>query len=188
MQIKFSKQILKVVKKMQKQVDDLTKEALNRVVSYATNSAQNSFDKFYDEVPADDPFVFVSNTPITQYKDHAWSRKINCVGNQVLFIEFGAGVYYYTGDVEARLYSKYLGNLPTRPSMIYEIGGYGQHRGRDDVWFYKSQTGRESENAYYVKTNRQGQSIMITHGNRPARALYRGVGLAVRRLAEGRLK
>jgi hypothetical protein len=29
---------------------------------------------------------------------------------------------------------------------------------------------------------------MITHGNRPARALYRGVGLAIRKLVGGKLK
>ena len=188
MKVKFNQQLLKVIKNIEKKVDVQTQEALNRVVEYATLSSQNSFDRFFDEVPSDDPYVFVRNTPITQITKTQWSRSIECAGNQVLFIEFGAGVYYYTGDLEARLYGKYLGNLPPRPSSIYNIGGYGKGRGKDDLWFYKSKTGRESENAHLVKYNKNGEPIMITHGNRPARALYRGVGMALRRLAEGKLK
>ena len=193
MQVKFDKSILKVVDKIKQQVDKQTQEALNRVVEYATTNAQNAFDRFVFEVPADDPFVFVVNTPMVQLGKRTWSRTITCVGNQVLFIEFGAGVYYYTGSTETRLYQKYLGGLPDRPSSIDEIGHYHltrypQSRGKDDTWFYKSQTGRESENAHLIKFNKNGEPIMKTHGNRPARALYRGVGLAVRKLAGGRLK
>jgi hypothetical protein len=207
---KFNKSVLKLVDNIKKEVDKQTQEALNRVVNYATANTQNSFDRFYDEVPADDPFVFVKNTPMVQLNNHTWARTIKCTGNQVLFIEFGAGKYYYT-NVEARMYSKYLGYMKDRPSGIYDIGGYmGNNdfsssisqqaivdfgrkrnivsRGKDDVWFYKSKTGRESENAHIVKYNRSGDPIMITHGNRPARALYRGVGLAIRKLVGGKLK
>ena len=187
--LNFNKQIIKVIDNIQKKVNDQTKEALNRVVNYATTNAQNSFDRFVYEVPADDPYVFVMNTPLIELgtsKYPKYSRTIQCVGNQVLFIEFGAGVYYYT-DTETRLYQSVMGGLNPRPSSIANIGEYG-FRGKDDVWFYKSKTGRESENAHFVKYNRNGDTIMITHGNRPARALYRGVGMALRRLAGGRLK
>lgn len=185
--VKFNKSVLKVVDKIKKQVDTQTQEALNRVVEYATTNTQNSFDRFYDEVPADDPFVIVKNTPLVQLNKHTWSRNIKCMGNQVLFIEFGAGITYYT-DVEARMYSKYLGYMNDRPNGVYNIGEYGKGFGKDDVWFYKSQTGRESENAHLVKYTKGGSPIMVTHGNRPARALYRGVGLAIRKLAGGKLK
>lgn len=188
MKVSFNKQILHVVKKIQNKVDKMTQEALNRVVNNSTILAQEYFDRFYYEVPADDPFVFVSNTPMLQVGKTTWSRQINCVGNQVLFIEFGAGQYFYTGDLEARLYAKYLGNLATRPPMISDIGTYGSGRGKDDVWLYKSKTGRESNNASLYRYNKNNEPIMITHGNRPARALYRGVGMALRRLAEGKLK
>ena len=114
-----------------------------------------------------------------------YSRSISATGNQVLFIEFGAGKYFYT-DTATRMFKGVMPN--DRPSSIFDIGGYGQHRGLDDVWFYKSQTGRESENAHWVKNNRNNEPIMITHGNRPARAMYLAVGMAIRRLLGGRLK
>ena len=189
MEIKFDRQVLKVIKNLKKQFETKSKDVVNQVVEYATINAQNSFDKFYDEVPADDPYVFVTNTSLAKVGNN-YERTIRCVGNQVLFIEFGAGQYYYT-EAETRLYDKYLGGLDHRGKpKVYDIGHYGggNSRGQDDLWFYKSQTGRESENAHYVKENRNGEPIMITHGNRPARALYRAVGMAVRRLAEGKLK
>lgn len=170
-----------------KEVKIRTEKALNNVVDYATNQAQNGFDRFTFEVPSDDPFVFVYSSPMAQTKKYEYSRTIKCVGNQVLFIEFGAGKYYYTGDTEARLYQSVL-PINLRPSGIYDIGNYGKGRGKDDVWFYKSQTGRESENASLFRQNRNGEAIMITHGNRPARALYRAVGMAIRRLKGGKFK
>ena len=186
LKVKFNKRIHNVVDKMQKSIDKLTQEALNKMVDYATNQAQNTFDRFVFEVPADDPYVFVKSTPISKIKETTYTRTISCIGNQVLFIEFGAGTWYYT-DTEVRLYSNILGGLNDRPPSIYEIGGYGSGRGKDDLWFYKSHTGRESENAHLIKFNRKGEPIMITHGNRPARALYRGVGMAIRRLKGGKL-
>lgn len=185
--ISFNRQVLRVVKKIQNDVEKMTREALNRVVDYATTNTQNSFDRFVFEVPSDDPFVFVQNTPIVEYRKGLFSRSIKCTGNQVLFIEFGAGIYFYT-ETETKLYQNTLGGLNPRPPMIYNIGEYGKGRGKDDLWFYKSKTGRESENASLYKYNKNNEPIMITHGNRPARALYRGVGLALRRLAGGRLK
>jgi len=173
-----------IINKYLKQVDKIAKKSLDSVVEYATRQAQNTFDRFVFEVPSDDPYVWVVNTPITKSKT-TYSRKITARGNQALFIEFGAGVYYYT-NVETRLYQQYIPN--DRPSGVYGIGEYGQQRGKDDVWFYKSRTGRESENAHLFKYNRRGEPIMITHGNRPARALYRGVGMALRRLQGGRFK
>ena len=173
-----------IINKYLKQVDNITKKSLNSVVEYATKQAQNTYDRFAFEVPSDDPYVWVVNTPLTKSQT-TYSRTITARGNQALFIEFGSGKYFYT-DVETRLYKQYIPN--DRPNGIYDIGGYGQHRGLDDVWFYKSQTGRESENAHLFKYNRSGEPIMITHGNRPARALYRGVGMALRRLQGGKFK
>lgn len=193
MKIKFNKQVLKIVDNIQKKVDKQSQEALNRVIEYATNHAQLGFDRFVIEVPSDDPYVWVKHTPIEQIGKRRWSSKIICTGNQVVFIEFGAGVYNYT-ESEVKLYNKYLGGLDHRGTPhVDDIGNYhlakwGRSRGADDVWFYKSQTGRESENSHLVKYNSVGEPIMITHGNRPARALYRAVGMSVMRLARGKLR
>ena len=180
-----------IINFINKRVDELTKQALTNVVEFTTKNAQKSFDRFVVEVPSDDPFVSVNHTPIIK-NNGIYSSSVKCLGNQVLFIEFGAGVYHYTGDLETRLYNKYLGNLPSRPATIDDIGNYhlaisGRSRGQDDNWFYKSRTGRESNNAHLIKYNKAGQPIMFTHGNRPARALYRSIGVAMRRLLGGKL-
>lgn len=193
MKITFNKQIRQVVDKIQKQIDDQTKEALERVVDYATVHAQNSFDRFVIEVPSDDPYVWVKRTQLSKTGKTKWSSTISCIGNQVIFIEFGAGVYNYT-ESEAKIYQRYLGGLDHRGTpRVDDIGNFhlakwGRSRGSDDLWFYKSQTGRESENAHLVKYNSAGEPIMITHGNRPSRSLFRAVGMAVMRLARGKLK
>lgn len=193
MEVKFNKQVLNVVKNIQNKIDSQTVEALNRVVNYTTEHAQQSFDRFVIEVPSDDPYVWVKNTPIAKLGKTKYTSTISCIGNQVIFIEFGAGVYEYT-ESEAKLYQKALGGLDHRGTpRVDDIGHYhlakwGRSRGLDDVWFYKSQTGRESETAHLFRYNLAGEPIMITHGNRPARALYRAVGQAVMRLARGKLK
>ena len=170
-------------------VEKYTKNVVNSMTEYATKQAQNNYNKFEIEVGADDPYVSVFNTPLSQTGKNTYNRMITCYGNQVIFIEFGAGVYYYT-ETETRLYSNILNH---RPRGVDEIGHYhnakwGRSRGQDDLWFYKSRTGRESENAHLYKFNKSGDPIMITHGNRPARALYRAVGMAFRKVKGGKLK
>ena len=180
----------KIMQNIAKKVEETTQNTLNKVVEYATKQSQNQFDRFVMEVPSDDPYVWVVNTPIAKESETRYSRTIKATGTQLLFIEFGAGVYYYT-DMETRLYHNYIPN--DRPAGVDEIGNYhlakwGRSRGSDDIWFYKSQTGRESETAHLYKVNRNNEPIMITHGNRPARALYRGVGMAMRRLQGGKFR
>lgn len=158
------------------------KEEVEREIEKIPVQAQTYYDKFVIEVPADDPYVDVFSN--MKKSKELTTYTIDCVGKNVLFIEFGAGVYYYT-DVETRLYKDMVGN--DRPASVDKIGHYhlakgGRSRGLDDLWFYKSQTGRTSENAHLVKYNKKGEPIMITHGNRPARALYRAVGMAMKRI------
>lgn len=174
-----------IIEYINKLLDERTKKALDGVVEYATKQAQVGFERFAIETPADDPIVFVINTPTTKYSKTGYTRQIECVGNQVLFMEFGGGLYYYT-DVETRLYQNIIPIEP-RPVGIVDIGTYGRGFGSDDYWFYTSKNGRESETSQYVKATNTGYT-MITHGNRPARALYRAVGMAIRRLKGGKLK
>lgn len=187
MKVVIDNKISDLVKRLEKKVDEATTNTVNKVTDYVVRNAQAGFDRFMIEVPADDPIVDVFSTSLLK-EDTKYSRTIECRGDQVLFIEFGAGKYYYTGDTETRLYQGVIPNIKPRPNSILDIGEYGSGRGKDDVWFYKSDTGRESENAHLVKYNRNGDPIMITHGNRPARALYRAIGMAMRRLLGGKLK
>lgn len=185
MKISFDVNIDEYVKSLEKKVKDFTTTTLNKLVDTATKYAQQGYDRFVPEVASDDPYVFVFNSPITQEGNYKYSREIRCVGNQVLFIEFGAGLPYYT-ETELRLYQNILPINP-RPNGIHEIGTYGDGRGMDGTWFYKSYNGRESETTHWIKDNLSGEAIMLTHGSRPARALYRGVGMAVRKLIGGKL-
>ena len=78
-------------------------------------------------------------------------------GNAVMFIEFGAGVYYngsgsYPGELE--------------PGVV-GIGQYGQGRGKNDWWLYPGEPG----NAGGVPSTAV-PGMTITHGNPPAAAMY----------------
>jgi len=163
-----------------------TKELVDREIEKIPVHAQRNYNKFVIEVPADDPYVNVYSS-FTKTPDKT-TLQIDCRGRQVLFIEFGAGIYYYT-ETELSLYKPYMAGVSDRGNpRVDDIGHYslaigGRSRGMDDYWFYKSETGRESKNAHLVKyTKKDGAPIMITHGNRPSRSLYRATGMAKRRI------
>ena len=161
------------------------KELVEREIEKIPQQAQNNYDNFIIEVPADDPYVDVY-THTNKTKDKT-ELTIQCRGTQVIFIEFGAGIYYYT-EKELQLYKNYMqGVNPRGNPKVDEIGFYHNSvgemsRGQDDLWAYKSQTGRTSENAHLLRYNRAGEPIMITHGNRPSRSLYRACGMAKKRI------
>ena len=67
-------------------------------------------------------------------------------GEEVAFIEFGAGVYYNGAE-------SYKGH---RPPEVARIGEYGQGKGKRNTW------------AYYD----ENRVLHFTHGNPPANAMY----------------
>lgn len=123
-----------------------------------TTATQGFADALYDGVND----VAVSVEPIQNgYAVHAR-------GNSVLFIEFGAGVYYNgTGS--------YPGEIP--PGVV-GIGQYGQGHGKNDWWSYKGQLG----NAGGVPSTKN-PGLNLTHGNPPAQAMY-NAQMEVERRAE----
>ena len=68
-------------------------------------------------------------------------------GDQVAFIEFGAGVFYNGSGANYKL---------GRPPEISGIGEYGQGKGKQNTWGYYDDTG----------------ALHLTHGNPPANAFY----------------
>lgn len=97
--------------------------------------------------------------------------KVVATGNAVMFIEFGAGVYYNGSG-------SYPGELP--PGVV-GIGEYGQGRGKNDWWLYPGPPG----NAGGVPST-SVPGMTITHGNPPAAAMYHAeqdVRNAVERIA-----
>ena len=182
---------------IKKLTQDLTKKAHQKALSMLESvcgdivkTTQLNFNREIPNIPADDPYVKVSQTPTFYVGKNMVGRTIKCVGNQVLFVEFGAGVHeQYRTKTLAINENNEVFDYATRPSGIVPIGSYGKGRGQDDYWFYKSETGRGSMNAEQIRYNPKTNSYtMLTIGIRPVRALYRALGNTFKKLGNGRLK
>lgn len=196
MEIKFEgKQLQSIINKKQKEIDKITKNALNEVVDYATTQAQNGFNNFIGEASTDDPNVTVKSSSIKRETKSAFSRKISCYGSQVLYIEFGVGLMPYN-ETEARMYRNVMLDsngvpISLRPHGIDPIGTRGKGYGSQDKWIRPSTTGEPQcvgEGHVHIKdkygndTGKVRTDVVWTEGHRPARALYRAVGMAIKRL------
>ncbi|MBQ9708086.1 MAG: hypothetical protein IJV66_02745 [Firmicutes bacterium] len=83
------------------------------------------------------------------------------------FIEFGTGIGMGQGYPDD----------PGRPAGIAGLGEYGQHKGAHPPWGYYGDIGSHPPNGTFVAgavgsgttaKSRNGRSLIITHGNRPA--------------------
>ena len=177
-----------IITHINKLVQKKQQETLNKVCNETQKQAQRSFNRAKPEVPADDPNVMVYQSP-TFYVDNATiGRKVICEGNQVLFIEFGAGVHHKLETSTIVVSGNEDVEWASRPKGIVGIGEYGHGFGKDDYWFYKSKTGRGSINSEQVRYNfNKNTYTMITIGIRPVRALYLAIGLSFRKLLGGKL-
>ena len=184
--MELKNQITDVITRLNKDVDDYAKRVIEETGKEIERGAKRNFNKVIGDIPADDPNILVYSMPAIKRGDR-WSKMIICNGNQVLFVEFGAGVSHQTETSTIVMSNNQQIEYASRPMGIVGIGEWGSHRGRDDVWFYKSKNGRESLHSHLAKTNRRGEFIMITSGIRPVRGLYRAIGTAFRKLGSGRL-
>lgn len=75
-------------------------------------------------------------------------------GDQVAFIEFGAGVFYNGSGANYKL---------GRPPEISGIGEYGKGKGSQPLWGYYDKNGMTYNGKPFVH---------LTHGNPPANAFY----------------
>jgi hypothetical protein len=80
---------------------------------------------------------------------------ITATGQSVTFIEFGTGIHYAEQHPKAN-------------ALGFVRGAYGQGKGSRDSWGYYGSPGT---NGRVIKENDKG-SVVITHGNPPARAMY----------------
>lgn len=102
---------------------------------------------YYSEAQYDGEFEISVDSTVTKTTATIYAR-----GSEVAFIEFGAGVYYNGAESYP---------LP-RPDGIVGIGKYGKGRGKRKAWGYYAEEGNKD-------------SLVITHGNPPAKALYKGM-------------
>lgn len=92
---------------------------------------------------------------------------LTATGNAVTFIEFGTGVHYSEQHPKAAA----LGTIR---------GAYGQGKGSRNTWGYYGQPGT---NGKVIKENDKG-TLVLTHGNPPARAMYDAAKEMRNRVAE----
>lgn len=80
---------------------------------------------------------------------------ISATGNAVTFIEFGTGVHY----VEQHPKANEFGAIR---------GAYGKGNGLKDTWGYYGSPGTNGREVQ----KKDGSTVVLTHGNPPARAIY----------------
>lgn len=86
-------------------------------------------------------------------------------GDTVAYIEFGTGTFY--GEQYPRELAGDGGDPYTTLGMD-ERGNRGQGKGASDTWGFYGEAGNEG----WVKEKKNGKSVVLTHGNPPARAMY----------------
>lgn len=153
-------------------------EAVEQVAKDIEKDARRNFRRATNEIPADDQYIDVQ-----RIVDSKTQQSVVAIGTQVLFVEFGAGIAHSTETSTVGFNgSNIQKDRAERPVGIYDIGGYGQHRGLDDVWFYRSTSGRESKHAHLIGYSGSGYK-MVTSGIRPIRALWRARNSALSKLS-----
>lgn len=83
---------------------------------------------------------------------------LTATGNAVTFVEFGTGIHYAEQHPNAAAFGAIR-------------GAYGQGKGSRDSWGYY---GTPGTNGRVIKENDKG-TVVLTHGNPPARAMYDSV-------------
>lgn len=163
-----------------KKIKDLERVIVDDLPKEIAKDTQRNFNRVVDEIPADDPKVSV----IVQ-KHSNNEASVVCSGNQVLFVEFGAGNKYKTKTSTVVRVGQSDVEYASRPAGIVGIGEYGQGRGKDDYWIYRGTRVSKNSQKFLKKPNKD---LIITQGIRPVRALYRGIASGLRRITTKRIR
>jgi len=174
-------------------------------------NARKNFNQAVNDISGDNPYITVVR------RISGLNATISCIGEQVLFAEFGAGQQnaYYEKTIQVKSHFitnaygtfyvkahertiginakgfKSGGTVETmpRPSGIVNLGEYGKGYGKDDYWFYYSVNGRlTNREVLWRMSNLNGMYVIKTEGTPPIRALYRARNTAINKLQSGRLK
>ena len=187
MEIKWNKDPKQVIKDLEKGIDDFAYRVIETTGKDIEKTTRHNFNRVISEIPADDPIIRVYSMP-TFKSNNGWSKTILCDGNQVLFVEFGAGQKHKTETSSVAKINNQEIEYASRPYGIVGIGEWGQGRGKDDFWVYKTLNGRIAIGDDVWRISKSGTTYIKTSGIRPVRALWRAVGNSFRKLGSGRLK
>ena len=210
MKVSWNKKPTKLIIELLRDVEATKPKLLEAFSKEVEISARRNFNRAIMDISGDNPYVSVVRTISGD------NAKITCIGEQVLFAEFGAGTQntYYEKTILVNSHSISKGGATyyvkphervvgynskgfksygmeeymPRPSGIVSLGEYGKGHGKDDFWVYNSINGRENNMTVRWRMNRQGLFVMATKGTKPVRALYRARNTAINKLQSGRLK
>lgn len=143
-------EIIERLEKLKKSLETKQHELLERLSEIGIDVASVKFKSAqYDGIND----VSVDKTP--EWYDEK-TLAIVARGQAVAFIEFGTGVHY----VETHPAAQKVGAVR---------GSFGKGNGSKDSWSYY---GNPGTNGHVVRTLEDGQTVVRTHGNPPARAMY----------------
>ena len=203
MKITLNKDINALAKRIEQDVDNFAVGVVDNLATSIEQGATRNFNKTRGLISSD--FDYVS---VTRSVNNKYSQTITCMGDQVLFIEFGAGamnksrysateIVGWHGEHISWKYverpnfgfkikhNKLIEEAP-RPSGIVELGHYGKGYGMDDYWIRPSITGIPNtyigESHVHKKNGEMRSDVVWTKGHPPMRALWRAVRNAVKNL------
>lgn len=141
--------ILNHIERIEKSLDENIHTFLEKL---AEVGIQVAVDRFENAEYSGWNDVTVNESP-EWIDDHTFV--ITARGQAITFIEFGTGVHYSEQH-------------PKAVEFGFERGTFGKGKGKQDVWGYY---GVEGNNSIRTIETKKG-TLVLTHGNPPARAMY----------------
>ena len=189
-----------VAKELDKKIDLIGASLISQIAFGIEKRARSNFNRARKVTGSDEDRTLVTVTHLTTTTSSGFKTTITCSGDQVLFMEFGAGTYnVYSRKVEGMdvSYSDKFSNstwvfddargemeilqfgMPSRPTGIVPLGHYGKGRGMDGLWVRPSDTGipnlSAGESHVLNKRGEERPNVVWTYGTPPTRSLYRAV-------------
>ena len=151
MQVKVTgaRRLISKLKAYQKDLDERQHRLLEELAKIGIDTASVRFETAQYDGEND---VVVNRQPEWAGENRLF---LTATGKSVTFIEFGTGVHYAERH-------------PNADALGFTRGAYGQGKGSRDTWGYY---GAPGTNGKVLRETDKG-TLVLTHGNPPARALY----------------
>ncbi len=151
MQVKVTgaRRLISKLKAYQKDLDEKQHRLLEELAKIGIDTASVRFETAQYDGEND---VVVNRQPEWAGENRLF---LTATGKSVTFIEFGTGVHYAERH-------------PNADALSFTRGAYGQGKGSRDTWGYY---GAPGTNGKVLRETDKG-TLVLTHGNPPARALY----------------
>jgi len=203
MKITLNQDVGALTKRIETDIDNLAVGVVDSLATSIEEGARKNFNRARGLISSDFDYVNVS-----RHVENKYAQTISCTGDQVLFIEFGVGVFnksrYSVTEIVGwsgehiswkyterpnfgfKLKQNRLIEEAPRPRGIVELGHYGKGYGMDDFWIRPSKTGMPNtyigESSVHKKNGGIRSDVVWTKGHPPMRALWRAVRSAERNL------